>query len=167
MISATVIFMHKMNLFIHLRYSERNGWVAVEDPLTHEAARICQLMNVDIQFSSGIWSFRKKRKITLPNRATFYKSLNINVSFYGIEEGGAAVNIAEVYLLKEEVPIFTLALRQQKLLFPTNYLQQLTIEREMCCLQLESYEPAGHFVERLCEAFQVLKQQMPMFEMSS
>ncbi len=139
--------------------------MAITDPLAREAAKICELMNVDIKFTSGIWSFKKKRKVTLQDRAaTFYRSLNVNVSFYGIQEGGPAVNMAEVFLLEEEVPIFTLALRQQKLLFPTNYLQQLTMDREMCCLLLESFEPAEHFVERLCEAFHVLKQQMPRFE---
>lgn len=91
----------------------------------------------------------------------------MEVSFYKVRKGESTVNTAEVFLLSEEVAIFTLALRQQLLLFPTNYLQQVTIDRGLCCLQLESLEPAEHFVERLYEAFQVLKQQIPVITRTS
>lgn len=132
------------------------------DPLAREAAKICKLMNVDVKLTSGIWSFRKKRKVAMKNKTSFFRcSLNMNVSFYGVQAGGPAVNIAEVFLLPEEVPVFTSALREKNLLFPTNYLQQMTMEQGMCCLQLESLEPVEHFVKRLFIAYRTLQQNMP------
>lgn len=115
-----------------------------------------------MKLNGGIWSFKKKRKVQLKqNASSFQRSLHVKVSFYGTQEGEPAVNMAEVHLLSEEVPVFTSALQQQALLFPTNYLQQMTMEQGMCRLQLESLEPVEHFVERLCVAFGVLKKQMP------
>lgn len=132
------------------------------DPLTREAAKICELMDVEVKLHSGIWSFKKKRNVSLKNNQSSRRhSLNVKVSFYGTQEGEPAVNMAEVHLLTEEVQVFTTALRQDALLFPTNYLQQLTMEQGKCRLLIESLEPVEHFVERLCVAFGILKKQMP------
>lgn len=134
----------------------------VTDPLAREAAKIGKLMNVDMELSTGIWSFSKKRKVTVRNStSSIHRALPVNVSFYASPQGGTAVNTAEVYLLPEEVSVFTAALRQQARLFPTNYLQQVTAADVICCLRLESVECAVHFAERLAEAFRVLEKQLP------
>ncbi|EMF45499.1 hypothetical protein B481_3384 [Planococcus halocryophilus Or1] len=133
--------------------------MAGTDSLAQAAAEISQLMNTEVEWSSGIWRFRKKRAVKLETSTSgFYYSLNIEVSFYGILDGRSAVNMAEVFLLSEEVPIITSALRQDAFLFPTHYLQQvMTMAHGLCCLQLESLEPAEHFVGRLYEALLVLE----------
>ncbi|MBT2583110.1 hypothetical protein [Planococcus sp. ISL-109] len=138
--------------------------MAGTDLLAQEAAKISKLMNAEVEWTSGIWSFRKKRAVKLENsKSGFCCSLNMEVSFYGIQEGESAVNMAEVFLVSEEVPVFTSALKQQALLFPTNYLQQVrAMEHGLCCLQLESLEPVEHFVGRLFEGLLVLEQQIPV-----
>ncbi|MBT2581631.1 hypothetical protein J7E21_02310 [Planococcus sp. ISL-109] len=143
--------------------------MAGTDSLAQAAAEISQLMNTEVEWTSGIWSFRKKRAVKLENRTSgFCCSLNIDVSFYGILEGRSAVNMAEVFLLPEEVPIITSALKQQAFLFPANYLQQvMTLEHGLCCLELESLEPAEHFAGRLYEALLVLEQQVPVITRTS
>lgn len=137
--------------------------MAAIDPLVQTAARISELMNTKVESTLGIWRFRKIRGVKLQNSTSGFRcSLAMEVSFCRGRKGESTLNTAEVFLLSEEVSIFTLALRQQLLLFPTNYLQQITMDRGLCCLQLESLEPAEHFVERLYEAFRILKQQIPV-----
>ena len=139
------------------------------DALAQSAAKISKLMNTEVKWTAGIWNFSKERAVNLENSTSgFCCSLNMDVSFYGILEGRSAVNMAEVFLLSEEVPILTSALRQDSCLFPPNYLQQVTpMEHGVCCLQLESLEPVEHFVERLFEALLVLKQQVPVITRNS
>lgn len=137
--------------------------MAGADSLAQAAAKISKLMNTEVERSSGVWSFMKTRSVKLQNSTSgFCCSLSMEVSFQDAQKGESTVNTAEVFLLSEEIPVFTLALRQQLLLFPANYLQQVTMDHGLCCLQLESLEPAEHFVERLYEAFRVLKQQVPV-----
>ena len=141
--------------------------MAGTDPLARSAAAISQLMNVDVEWASGIWKFSKVREVRLEDsRTSFYCSLNMEISFYAIQEGRTAVNLAEIFLMSEEVSVFTAALWQQVFLTPPHYLQQMTSGHEICCLQIESLEPAEQFVGRLLEAFRVLSQQVPVINRS-
>jgi hypothetical protein len=137
--------------------------MAGTDSLALAAVHISEMMNTEVKWVSGIWSFRKKRAVKLENNTSgFTCSLDMEVSFYEIQSEGAAVNMAEVFLLSEEVPVFMAALRQQAFLLPANYFQQVTTGQGMCCLQLESLEPAEHFAGRLFEALLDLQHKVPV-----
>ncbi|MFD1030029.1 hypothetical protein [Metaplanococcus flavidus] len=71
-------------------------------PLAQSAAAISHLMNAEVEWDSGIWSFRKKRMVKLEDRTSGYQvSLNMEVFFYETQNGGSAVNLAELLLLSE------------------------------------------------------------------
>lgn len=138
------------------------------DSLARTALKISKLIDSEVKWASGIWSFRKEREVKLEdNLSGFCCSLNTNVSFYEIHSGVATVNLAEVYLLPEEVPAFALALRQQSFLLPPNYFQQVSKGHGICLMEIESFEPVENFVGRLNEAFLILKQQIPVITRKS
>lgn len=78
--------------------------------------------------------------------------MNLHVSFERFNGGQKTVNEAEIYLLSEELPIFTQALITHPILLPTSYAQHLSMERGMYCVRLNSTEPFDDFAARLSDA---------------
>ncbi|HSJ37919.1 MAG TPA: hypothetical protein VK945_06860 [Planococcus sp. (in: firmicutes)] len=79
-------------------------------------------------------------------------SVDLTVPFNIFRDDRKAVNEAEVFLLPEELPLFTQALIEQPILFPISYSQHLSMERGMYCMRLKSQEPFEDFAERLSGA---------------
>ena len=113
----------------------------------------------DVEFIEGGWRLTKKRTIQVGKRPDIYVnwSLDLNVSSRVSNNDRKEFNRAEVFLLHEELPVFTQALIEHPISFPTCYSQQLSQERGMHCLRLASQEPFEDFAERLSAALVVLE----------
>lgn len=108
----------------------------------------------EMVLNAEFWQLKKKRMIEVhrsPGMCVGW-SLDLTVSFKILRDGQEAVNEAEVFLLPEELPIFTEALIQHPILFPISYSQHLSMERGVSCIRLKSQEPFKDFAERLSEA---------------
>lgn len=113
----------------------------------------------EMEYIEGSWRLTKKRTIQVEKRPDAYVSwsLDLNVSSRSSSNDREAFNQAEVFLLQEELPIFTQALIGHPISFPTSYSQQLSMERGLYCLRLASQEPFEDFAERLSGALGVLE----------
>lgn len=129
------------------------------DSLALKGKKANDFFGGEMVFMEGVWQLTKKRTIRVEKRPDVYVSwsLDLNVLSRLSSDEREAFNQAEVFLLHEELPIFTKALIRHPISFPTSYSQQLSMERGMYCLRLASQEPFEDFVERLSRALDVLE----------
>nr|WP_251047696.1 hypothetical protein [Planococcus sp. ISL-110] len=116
-------------------------------------------MGEGVEMHGEFLRLEKKRTIKLqksPEMCVSW-SLDLNVSCRLASGHWEAVNEAEIFLLPEELPVFTRALIEHPILLPTSYSQHLSMERGMYCIRLTSYELPEDFAERLFEALSVLE----------
>ncbi|MGO1060153.1 hypothetical protein ACTL32_13545 [Planococcus sp. FY231025] len=120
---------------------------------------ISKLMDAELEFHSGKWRFQKKRQTPAVEKLSIHLDtmLDLLVSFGPFKQDGEAVNQAEIFLLPEELPIFTLALLRHPILFPSSYSQQLSMERGLYCLRIKSVEAPEGFARRLSESLRMLE----------
>lgn len=88
------------------------------------------------------------------NRRSWIFDLSEPVKIFRDEQ--TADNVAEVFLLSEELPVFTQSLISHPILLPTSYSQQLSMEQGIYCLQLKIREPFEDFSARLVKALTAL-----------
>lgn len=122
------------------------------------AEKTINFMGTEVDMDTEFWQLKKKRTIKSQKSSGVCVSwsLDLTVSFRLLHDGRKTVNEAEVFLLPEELPIFTRALIQHPILLPISYSQQLSIERGMHCIRLTSQEPFEDFAGRLSEALYAL-----------
>ena len=128
------------------------------DSLALMAEKVSGFFSAEVAINIDTLEVKKRRTIEAQKTSNLYVSwsLDLTVSFRLFSDSREAVNEAVVFLLPEELPIFTQALMQHPILFPTNYSQHLSMERGMYCIRLKSQEPSEGFAERLSEALYVL-----------
>jgi hypothetical protein len=111
-------------------------------------------VELDVEF----WKLQKKRLVKVrkhPGRRDSW-AVNLTVPFKIFRDERESVNGAEVFLLPEELSVFTRTLIEYPIPLPTTYSQQLAMERGMYCMRMKSEEPFKDFAERLSKALRVL-----------
>lgn len=128
------------------------------DLLTLRDEKANDFQGEEMESTEQGWRLRKIRTIQVEKRPDINVtwSLDLDVSSRVSNNGRKESNRAEVFLLHEELPVFTQALIAHRIPFPTCYSQQLSRERGMYCLRLASQEPFEDFAERLSESLGVL-----------
>ncbi len=126
--------------------------------LASTAEKVSNFLNGEMEWHEGFWQLEKKRAVKWQHSANSYVncSLDLSVSFSSLRDKEKAVNKAEVFLMPEEMPLFTKALIDHVIPFPTTYSQQLSKERGMYCVRLTAQELPEEFAERLFAALNVL-----------
>lgn len=124
------------------------------EPLTIIAENLSRIMGGEVEQSEKSLQLKKKRKIKARQSPDMFISWSLDMIVSYKLQG--TVNEAEVFLLPEELPVFTQALIQHPILFPTSFSQHLSMERGMYCIRLKSQEPAEDFAKRLSEALSEL-----------
>lgn len=142
---------------------ESEGMVQVveTDMLAVKAKAIGNILEADVAVISQKCQMDKKRtvKVKKSSKVCVHWSLDLSVSFTGLTDNGEAVNKAEVFLLPEELPVFTLSLLQHPILLPTNYSQQVSMERGMYCMRIIAEESPENFAQRLSDTLQALEKE--------
>lgn len=118
------------------------------------------LMNAEVEAHEEKHLVKKKRTFTifLGSKAITF-TLDLDISFTYYEESELAFNKAEIFLLPEEVPVFTSTLRKYAIPFPTVYRQRQVINPNVIAVHMESLEPPDHFFQRLAAAFYAIKKK--------
>lgn len=141
--------------------TESEGMVQVveTDLLVLKSETVGNIMDAEVTVGSGKCQIEKKRTVEAQTskKVCVRWSLDLSVSFSELTESGLALNEAEVFLLPEELPIFTLSLLQHDILFPINYSQQVSMERGMYCVRINSKESPENFAARLSDALRALE----------
>ena len=123
------------------------------------AEKVGRLLNAKVEQHAEKYSFKKTRTLEIfADNSRFTCTLDLDISFERFQEDGSAFNQAEIFLLPEEFPAFTFALREHQIPFPTAYRQWQEANPQIISVCMESIEPPEHFAERLSAALQVLDQ---------
>ena len=128
---------------------------------TKESAseKAAQLLNAEIELQAEKVLIKKQRTLEIfANNNLFTCTLDLDISFDHFQDNGSAFNQAEIFLLPEEFPAFTFALREHPIPFPTDYRQWTVTNPSIISVCLESREPPEHFAERLAAALHVIEQ---------
>ena len=120
------------------------------------AEEVDEFIGSEVELNAVFWKLKKKRMIKLHKSSKKHADWSLEVPLKIFREEQEALNVAEVYLLPEELPKFTRALIEHPILLPTHYSQHLTMERGMFCIRLKSREAFDDFTERLSKALKVL-----------
>ena len=114
------------------------------------AEKVSELLEAEAMLRPEGLCFKKKRVVKEQKSSKVHVcwslDLTVRVQSAGCE---VATNEAEVFLLPEELPLFTASLIGNPILMPTNFSQQTTMERGMYCLRLKSREAPEIFAARL------------------
>ncbi|WP_142826265.1 hypothetical protein [Planococcus soli] len=129
------------------------------DPQAIAAEAIGKYLDAEVELHTNVLRLKKKRTAEVQRSPDMLVglSLDLNVSFRFAGDAHETVNQAEVFLLPEELPVFTEALIQNPLLLPISYSQHLFVECGVYCIRLASQEPPENFAQRLSEALHLLK----------
>lgn len=163
MISSLYLY---LCIFIHFRLRpwidiESEGMIQVveTDLLALKAETLGKIMDAEVKMDSDRCLIQKKRtaEAQKSSQVCVRWSLDLSLTISPFTDSGEAINEAEVFLLPEELPIFTLSLLQHHILFPINYSQQVSMERGMYCIRITSKETPEDFAERLSDALRALE----------
>ncbi|TAA72809.1 hypothetical protein [Planococcus salinarum] len=112
----------------------------------------------EVELNPEFWKLQKKRLVKVrkrPGKSGSW-SVDLSVPLKIFRDDREAVNGAEIFLLPEELALFTRTLIKHPVLLPINYSQQLAMERGMYRLRLQSQEPFEDFTARLAAALRKL-----------
>lgn len=131
----------------------------LEKRMKEAAEKAGQLLNAEIEQQVGKVCFKKQRRLEIQTDSNrFICTLDLDLSFEHLQEDGFAFNQAEIFLLPKEVPVFTCALSEHSIPFPTEYRQWTTSNPNIASVCMEATEPPAHFAERLSAALQACDQ---------
>ncbi|WP_158599076.1 DUF1259 domain-containing protein [Planococcus salinus] len=120
---------------------------------------VSDLMNASVESEKEKYVIRKSREIEIHEKTVCFNcKLELDISFEFLEEDGLAFNKAEILLLPEEFPIFSLSLREHHVPFPSVFRQWQVVNPNIIGIYLESIEPPENFAARLSGALNVLEQ---------
>lgn len=149
---------HSDNL-ITSRKEKVKAMKEVEKMMEAAAEKAGQLLNAEIEQLGGKVCFKRQRRLEIKTESKcFICTLDLDISFEHFQEDGFAFNQAEIFLLPEEVPVFTHALSEHLIPFPTEYRQWTILNPNIASVYLEATEPPADFASRLSAALQVLEQ---------
>ncbi|MGI2327999.1 DUF1259 domain-containing protein [Planococcus sp. YIM B11945] len=115
------------------------------------AEKVGMLLDSEIEVLAEKCIVKKKRAIKS-------SVLDLDISFERFRHTGFALNKAEIFLLPEECPVFTLALIQKDIPLPSSYKQRQVANPNIITLYLEAVEPPELFASRLAKAFRAINQ---------
>ncbi|MFP8782758.1 hypothetical protein [Planococcus plakortidis] len=95
---------------------------------------------------------------SMKGRPGFSGGTGGTIRFLGYDSGGRAVNQVELWLTREELPVFIEALVTHSMPLPTDYLQTAEPRDDGFCVRIRSHESPKVFVSRLSSAIGCLEQ---------
>ncbi|MFC4713470.1 hypothetical protein [Planococcus dechangensis] len=115
------------------------------------AEEMQRVLNATFEFREGKFHFNKTKQLEIfLGTSRFLFKLDCEISFEHLQQDGAAINKATMYLLPEEVLAFVEALR--KFPFPIAFRQRFYLNPHIVELSIESLEPPKAFAQRLSAA---------------
>ncbi|MGD6968038.1 DUF1259 domain-containing protein [Rossellomorea vietnamensis] len=87
----------------------------------------------------------------------FKSETDMEIHFEAFHEGGTALNHAEIVLLPDEIPAFTLALGKNDIPISALHNHWLSAEHPIKYLHVQTVEKPESFAKRLAEALKVLR----------
>lgn len=125
----------------------------IESTIMDLAERVGSLLEAQTDTTDIECLIKKSRTVTIHlHTRSFDCTLEHDISFRNLKPDGTATNEADIFLLPEELPVFTAALQQFPIALPTEFEQSIDSNPNILCLRLSAEEPPEHFAARLAAA---------------
>ncbi|MGM0896607.1 MAG: DUF1259 domain-containing protein [Bacillota bacterium] len=125
----------------------------IEHTIMDLAQQVGNLLEAETDTTDMECLIKKSRTVKIQLHAkSFDCTLEHDISFRNLKSDGSATNEADIYLLPEEVPVFTAALQQYPIALPTEFEQSIDSNPNIVCLRLIAEEPPENFAARLAAA---------------
>ncbi|MFC4713605.1 DUF1259 domain-containing protein [Planococcus dechangensis] len=129
----------------------------IEQTIMDLAERVGSLLEAETDTTDMECLIKKSRTVEIHlHTRSFNCTLEHDISFKNLQPDGTAINNADIFLLPEEVPVFTGALQQFRIALPTEFEQSIDSNPNIVCLRLVAEEPPEHFAARLAAALQTI-----------
>lgn len=126
--------------------------------LVEMAVKVSTLLEAEAELRSEGLYIKKKRLVKERKSSKVHVCWSLDLTIKIKSSGGeAATNEAEIFLLPEELPLFTASLIGNPILMPTNFSQKISMERGMYCVRLMTREAPETFAARLSETLRNLE----------
>ena len=126
-----------------------------------KSAWICgMVLETEPTLTNKQWMFKKKRQRAFKlNGNCLYQTMNMQITFDALHRDQTTLNQARIDLLDDEFSLFTNALLNHPIPFPTNYKQQWVNRGNESYIQLAARERPEDFAIRLASAIGVLRSE--------
>lgn len=129
----------------------------IEQTIMDLAERVGSLLQAETDTTDMECLIKKSRTVEIHlHTRSFNCTLEHDISFNNLKPDGSATNKADIFLLPEELPVFTGALQQFPIALPTEFEQSIDSNPNILCLRLSAEEPPEHFAARLAAALQTI-----------
>jgi hypothetical protein len=126
--------------------------------LKNIAEKLKELLGAEGEAEDGMIALEKSRDIDVEVQGRSFKSeTDMEIHFESFLEDGTALNHAEIVLLPEEVPDFTIELGKNDIPITALHNHWLFADPAIKYLHVQTVEKPEAFAKRLSEAFKVLK----------
>ena len=127
------------------------------DPIKDMSRNLEKALDSRVEVIGNLYLVNKQRDLAIHSGdSSFSFKVGYEITFQDIHQQGMMLNKAEILLLPEELPIFSLALISHGASLPSNYSQHLIMEPNVYCLYMESCELPERFAERLAAALKAI-----------
>lgn len=135
--------------------------IIITDQLTMSAEAVSRVLSIGVESQGETYRLKSSRSVNVQKSSGECADVPVDfhIPFGSCKEEQEVMNEAQVFLMPEELSIFTQAIIAHPVLLPISYSQHLSIERGMYCLRLSSQEPQAAFAERLAGALDALNEQ--------
>jgi len=126
--------------------------------LSNFCEQYAKIVNGKPTFENGVCSVkigRKNLEVTIQGRPS-KSALPAGITFESMDENGNALNLAEVVVLQEELPMFTHALVRNGLIISAIHNHWIFTNPTILYIHVQSVEPPLSFARKFAQAFSVL-----------
>ncbi|WP_442599748.1 DUF1259 domain-containing protein [Neobacillus sp. D3-1R] len=126
--------------------------------------QFAKTLNGKSKVKHGVCSVTLNRHLKVMVQGKLSSSVTpIEVLFESLDENGNALNLAEIAILQEEIPMFMHSVVQQGLIVSALHNHWLYMNPLVLYLHIQSVEPPLSFAQKIKHSFSYLKSQ-PMAE---
>jgi Domain of Unknown Function (DUF1259) len=124
----------------------------------HLCQQYAQIVNGKADVKNGVCSVEIHRnlRVTIQGRPST-SELHAGISFESLDHEGYALNLGEVVLLEEEVPIFVRILVENNLIVSAIHNHWMFTNPTILYVHFQSVEPPLSFAQKAAKAFRSLK----------
>ncbi|MCK6258207.1 DUF1259 domain-containing protein [Fictibacillus sp. KIGAM418] len=117
-----------------------------------------QILNGTPKVEHGVCSveFQRNLHVTIQGRPS-RGELHAGLTFESVDQEGKALNLGEIVLLEEEVPLFTSILVKNKIIISALHNHWMYTKPSILYLHFQSVESPLTFAHKMSEAFRALK----------
>lgn len=119
--------------------------------------QFAHILNGKSKMDQGVCSvsFRRNIKAFVQGRLST-SVIPVGVSFESLDQTGNALNLGEIAILQEEIPLFTQSIVQQGIIVSALHNHWLYMDPLIMYIHIQSVEPPLNFAQKVAKAFLVL-----------